>query len=305
MTNVINLSRAADGVDFVITEKDLTIQFTNPLDFDPDEDVLVTEAEGRIVGLARVWRKSRENGGCSYGHSVELLEEWRDKGVRECLFHHNEDHIRRMAKIDGKEEASVFELWTNDAENQWKSIVLDNGYRPVQHELDLIRGLDTIQEFPLPEGIQVRPVDPSHYEAIREANREAWKRDWNFSKEDWNEEYFRAFMKKSAFQPQLWQVAWKGDLLAGMVLNYIIDEENMQLGTKRGHTENVFVREQFRGIGLARALLSRSFRVLKDRGMEEAMLSAEIENPHGALRLYEGMGFKVVNHLTWYQKPLV
>lgn len=304
MAKVISLSRAADGVDLATTEEDLAAQFDDPLDFDPKADVLIAEAGGKIVGLARVWRKNFENGSRAYGNSVELLPEWRGRGIRERLFEHNEEHIRRCAKKEGKEKTSFFEVWAIDSENEWRSIVLGKGYTPVQHELDLVRSLDEIAEIPLPEGLEIRPVKPEHYAKIWQANKEAMRKDWDFSEDEWDEQHMKAFMETSAFQPGLWQVAWDGDTLAGMVLNYIVDEENQQSGKKRGHTEYVFVREKYRGRGLARALLARSFKVLKERGMDEAMLRMEVENPHDPLRLYEGMGFRIEKHFTWYHKSV-
>jgi hypothetical protein len=38
--------------------------------------------------------------------------------------------------------------------------------------------------------------------------------------------------------------------------------------------------------------------------MEEATLGMEVENPHDPMRLYSGMGFRVVRHFTWYHKPI-
>jgi mycothiol synthase len=304
IVEVINLSRRADGVDFVVTRDDLAAQFDDHVDFDPEEDVLVAEVDGKMIGLARVWRENREDGRRMYGHSVELLQEWRGRGIREELFLFNERHIRRIEKKASEEGASFFLLWANDLENDWKSIVERNGYRPAQHELDLVRSLDEIPEMPLPTGFEIRPVKPEHYGKIWEADRESSRLDWDFSENKWDDEHFKAFMKTNAFQPDLWQVAWNGETLAGMVLNYIVDEENQQLGKKQGHTEHVFVREQYRHRGLARALLARSFRVLKEHGMDEATLGMEVENPHDPLRLYEGMGFRVVRHYTWYQKSL-
>ncbi|MFH1580189.1 MAG: GNAT family N-acetyltransferase [Thermoplasmatota archaeon] len=304
MAALMTSSREADGVDYVTTEEDLTAQFDNPLDFDPQADILVAEAEGKMIALARVWWEDREDDKRMYAHSVELLLEWRDRGIREELFLYNERHIRGRAKKDGKQGVSFFELWANDSENEWKSIVLANGYRPVQHELDMVRSLDEIPQMPLPAGFEIRPVVPGQYSKIWEANKEAGLQDWDFSENEWDDEHFEAFKKSSSFQPDLWQVAWDGDTLAGMVLNYIAEEENQQFERKRGHTEHVFVREHYRGRGLARALLARSFKILKDKGMREAMLGMEVENPHDPLRLYEGMGFRVVKHFTWYHKPI-
>jgi len=304
MAAVMTHSREADGVDFVTTEEDLAIQFDNHLDFDPQVDILVAEVEGKVIGLARVWREDREDGKKVYGHSVELLKEWRGRGIREKLFLYNERHIQRIAKVDRTEGTAFLQLWAKDSDNEWKYVIEENGYEPVQHVLDMVRSLDEIPDMPLPAGFQIRPVTPDHYSRIWEANRESARHDWDFSENTWDDDHFRAFMKSSTFQPDLWQVAWCGETLAGMVLNYILEDENRQLGRKRGHTEDVFVREQYRHRGLARALLARSFKILKDHGMEEAMLGMEVENPHKPLRLYEGMGFRVVKHFTWYQKPL-
>ena len=56
--------------------------------------------------------------------------------------------------------------------------------------------------------------------------------------------------------------------------------------------------------GLARALIARSFRVLKERGMTEAALGVDAQNPNGALQLYESMGFRVAKRHTIFRKPL-
>jgi ribosomal protein S18 acetylase RimI-like enzyme len=56
---------------------------------------------------------------------------------------------------------------------------------------------------------------------------------------------------------------------------------------------------------VARALIARSFRVLKELGMTEAALGVDAQNPNGALRLYKSMGFEPVKEHTTYRKPLV
>ena len=304
MVAVTNQSRAADGVDFITTEGDIKADFSNPLDFNPKSDVLIVEIDGNMVGLARVTWENREDGKKSYRHSAELLKEWRGKGIREALFLHNERHILRIAKMDDEEGARHMELWAKDTDNEWKSIIVNNGYREVQHVIDMVRSLDDIPEMPLPDGFEIRPVRPEHHRKIWEACRESKQKEWDYSDSIWDDEHFEAFKKTSVFQPDLWQVAWKGDTLAGMVLNYIVDEENRHVERKYGHTEHVFVREQYRGKGLARALLASSFHVLKDRGMDDATLGMEIENPHDPIRLYEGMGFTIIEHYTWYRKPI-
>lgn len=89
-----------------------------------------------------------------------------------------------------------------------------------------------------------------------------------------------------------------------MVQNFINEEENKEYGRKRGYTEGISVRRPWRRQGLAKALIARSFRVLKDLGMTEAALGVDADNPNGALQLYRSMGFQVVKRHTTYRKPV-
>jgi len=303
MAAVITSSRAADDVDFVTTAEDLASDFDSPMGSDPYSDILIAEVTGKMIGTARVYCETRKEA-VAYRHSVELVSEWRGKGIREYLFDRNERHIMEKAESMDDPRPHVYELWANDAENDWKSIVLERGYRAKHHEIDMVRDLKEIPSVPMPEGFEVRPVKPEHFKAIWEANKNAWKDVWDYAEEKWDDASLEKFTTSSRFCPDLWQVAWKGQQLAGMVLNYVVNEENKAFERKRGHTEYVYVGEEFRGIGLAKALMARSLRVLKDIGMEEATLGTEVENPHDAMRIYEGMGFRLVKQFTWYQKPV-
>ncbi len=64
------------------------------------------------------------------------------------------------------------------------------------------------------------------------------------------------------------------------------------------------VRRPYRRKGLASVLIAQSFKVLKDFGMTEAVLSTDSENPTGALHLYEKMGFSSAKQSTVYCKPM-
>ena len=75
-------------------------------------------------------------------------------------------------------------------------------------------------------------------------------------------------------------------------MNYVFPEENEKLGIQRGWLEHISVRRPYRRRGLAGALIADSMRALRDRGLEEAALGVDAENPSGALHLYESFGFR-------------
>ena len=87
-----------------------------------------------------------------------------------------------------------------------------------------------------------------------------------------------------------------------MVLNFIRHDENEEYNRQRGYTETICVRRPWRRRGLARALIARSFKVIKGQGMTEAALGVDTESPTGALQLYEGMGFRPVKRASVYRK---
>jgi len=43
---------------------------------------------------------------------------------------------------------------------------------------------------------------------------------------------------------------------------------------------------------------------LRERGMTEGALGVEAENPSGALRLYESVGFRPESHSITFRKPV-
>lgn len=307
LANALNMSRLADGVDdFLETPGNLKELFDKPKSFDPDRDATIIEREGRIVGLCLVRHEERPNGDIAFIHSVELTPDVRRDGVRRELFLFNERHAKEAScRVTSKPiEKQALLLWANDEPNEWMDIVKVSGYEPVQHVLSMVRPLDDFPEVALPKGFEIRPVPPVKYEVVWSARRTACIGEWDFSEEEWDKRHFEKWMRSEEFQPELWQVAWHGDTIAGMILNFILQSENEGFKRRRGHTEHVFVREQFRRRGLARALLAKSFRVLREHGVEEAALDTEVENPNETVRLYGSMGFKVSKRFTWYRKPL-
>jgi ribosomal protein S18 acetylase RimI-like enzyme len=83
-----------------------------------------------------------------------------------------------------------------------------------------------------------------------------------------------------------------------------IQNAEAALGVKRAWLDSVFTRRAWRRRGLARALMVRSFHLLRDRGMEVAALGVDAENPTGALGLYESLGFSVTERMTAWRRRL-
>jgi ribosomal protein S18 acetylase RimI-like enzyme len=190
-----------------------------------------------------------------------------------------------------------------DEEVSDRAILDAEGFVPIRFGFEMRRYLTgSLPVHPLPDGLELRPVSEDQYRAIFEADDEAFRDHWGHR--DADESDFQVRFHGPDATPSLWAVAWDGDEVAGSVMNAIFRHENEALGIRRAWLEHVSVRRQWRGRGLAKALCSASFHILREHGMDEAWLGVDAANPTGALGLYESLGFNVVRRWQAFGRPL-
>jgi ribosomal protein S18 acetylase RimI-like enzyme len=303
MLAVIAASKETDGIERTESLEKIAHNYRHLQNCDPYRDMLFAEVDGIVVGYSRVWWTQTSDGKRLYSGFVYLDPEWRHKGIRRCMLRHNERRLREIAAGHPQDDERWFSAWASEGEKHWESLLADAGYRAVRHGFEMVRpDLEEIPNLPLPEGLEVRPAEADHYRPIFDAAQEAFRDSWEYSDDWWTDEEFESWQEEPIFQPELWQVAWDNGQVAGMVLNFIRHDENEEYKRKRGYTETICVRRPWRRRGLARALISRSLELIKGLGMTEAALGVDTENPNGALRLYESMGFRPVNRDSLYRK---
>ena len=67
--------------------------------------------------------------------------------------------------------------------------------------------------------------------------------------------------------------------------------------------EPVGTHPDFQRRGLGKAVMTEALRRLKDRGMERAIVCTTAENTPG-IKLYEAVGFRIINRLGLFEKKL-
>jgi len=236
----------------------------------------------------------------SYGR---VLPAFRRRGIGGALYRHNMQVLSRAAQQHPQDGPRVAELWPAAGETGLIAMAEKYGYRPTAFFGLMVRpDLENIPDAPMPAGLEVRSALREHYRAIWEADDDAFKDHWGYVPP--TEKGYAAFLSDPYFEPALWRVAWAGDQVAGMVRSFINEAENVDFNRQRGWTEYISVRRPWRRMGLARSLLAQSLYVIKERGMTEAALGVHTDNPNGAYQLYEGLGFRLVDRMTVYQKPM-
>jgi ribosomal protein S18 acetylase RimI-like enzyme len=303
MLAVINGSKDEDGIQRADTLEEVKNNYQHLINCDPYKDMLFAEVNGQVIAYNRVFWEQLEDKTRLYNLFGFLLPEWRRKGIGTAMLLHAEERLRAIAAEHPHDGERFFQAFASDTEKGSLALLESQSYPAVRYELDLRRDLnEPFPDAPMPEGLEVRPVEEAHIWQIFDAMNEAFRDHWSYREE--SREEFERGMKSPTFNPKLWKVAWDGDQVAGMVLNFLNENENKEYNRKRGYTEGICTRRPWRKRGLSRSLIVQSMKMFKEMGMTETAHGVDAENISGALRLYQSVGYREVKRRTIFRKPM-
>jgi mycothiol synthase len=305
MIAVFHAAQPVDGTGWEITTESLEADLRS-FGMRADASILIAEARGETVGFGRVtdfgWSP---DAGRLLIHGGQVVPSWRRRGIGRALLAGLQTELRRIraSRPDAPGSSAGYESLVFGTNHSTIALLTRDGYRPRSHMIEMSRPLDDVPTIALPDGITTRPVEPEDVQLIANALNEAMRdhRGWPVM----TEEQVRAMVDGPVRgQTEMWQVAWAGDRVVGGVLGYIDTTENAMLQRRRGYTEGIFTVRDWRGRGVASAMIAQNLRVLRERGMAEAALSVDTENPTGALGLYERHGFRESARMIIFNKAL-
>jgi GNAT superfamily N-acetyltransferase len=307
MLEVVNSAKTADHLDRSDTLEGLRHNYAHLSNCDPYQDMLLAEVGQQVVAYGRSWWEAELAGDWVGWHFYFIHADHRDKEIGAPITSFLENRLTKIYAglvASGIVDSSAphwLSAMAFDSEVARRSVMQKAGYFEARYHYTMVRpDLEDIPELPLPEGLEIRPVLPEHYRAIWEADQEAFRDHWGYSEP--TESSYQGWIEDPDFDPRLYQVAWDGDQVAGMVQAFINERENKEYNRLRGWTEGIAVRRPWRRRGLARALLTRALCAVKECGMQEAALGVDALNPNGALNLYESVGFRQVSRMTVFRK---
>ena len=300
---VFEATKDTDGISWTETLEDFQNEYAHMINTDTERDIVAVEVKGQMIGYYRQYWVQELDGTYSYRAFEHLLPAWRGKGIRRTMLSMVERRAREVAKGHTDATKKMITTWTWPANEPRQEVLEDRRFTPLRYFFEMLRDLrEPIEDRPLPEGIEVRPVPPEDYRKVFDAANEALKDHWGAR--DWTDVDYDQFLKDPTFTPDLWVIGYDGEEVAGNVVNWINEAENEEFSRKWGYTEIISVRRPYRGKGLAKALVTQSMVRLRDLGMEHANLGVDSENPSGALGLYTGLGYEPIKTWTVLHKDL-
>ncbi|MFG1908440.1 GNAT family N-acetyltransferase [Kribbella sp. NPDC048928] len=239
---------------------------------------VVTTPDGDIAAWAWVHggRRSQVDVHPSYagrGLGTELVG-WVEDRSRE---HHSE----RVAQT------------VDDADEAGTTLLRSRGYEVLATNWLLERPVDGDAPV-LPQGVTLRPFAEDDAQAVYKVVQDAFD-DWQPRRHPY-EEWAGTSIERSSFNAALSPVAVAGDEVVGAVISLDLPD------SPDGYVDQLAVRSDFRGRGLARALLTYAALEMGRQGRQT--LTLWTHSGTGALAMYERLGMKVRRSSTVYRTEL-
>lgn len=303
MVAILEVATKADKEDRAIKLDDIKHDYEHLKNSNPATDMLFAEIDGRTVAYSRVeWWQEKDPNHRIYSLFVNIIPAVRNQGIETAMLRWCETRIGKIASSHPQDSQRFFQTYSSEFKPDLNKLLDECGYTATRFFIEMSRPLDDIPEAALPQGVDVRPVSEKDVRKVIDASNEAFRDHWGYSQP--TEEDIKSYKSSKYFQPELWQVAWVGDEVVSSVMNYIEHDYNQKFNKKRGWTENISTHRKWRKKGIAKALIVRSMHMHKAKGMTEVGLGVDTNNPNGALRLYQKLGYE--KNKTWitYRKEL-
>jgi GNAT superfamily N-acetyltransferase len=173
------------------------------------------------------------------------------------------------------------------------------GLLPARYNKEMIRSLDAPAVVEPPPGVTTTTWDRRLDERARLVRNEAFSHHWGSVPMDG--EAFKHEMEANGSRLDLSFLAIGAGDVVGFCLNAVFPEDEGVTGRREGWVSSLGVRDGWGGKGIASSLLASSFNAFRAAGMTHSMIGVDSENPSGAFRLYQKMGYEMLYGNTSFQ----
>ena len=275
-----------------------------------ERDARIWEDEtGRMVAFGRLWfPKPDEEPFTDAYFMMPVHPDVRNQGLEEEMLQWAEGQARSVTQERSK--PGRVRTGTSDGTPEFmayrKDVLERNGYKPVRYWFKMARNLnEPIPDPVLPEGYTL-----AHTQGAADAA--TWIEMFNLSFVDHWGHHDETAESHAHWLSNHPDYVKERDLVAiapdgtwtSFCFSMIYPDDNEAKGRKEGWIDILGTRRGYRKMGLGTAMLLAGMRKLKEDGMDTAVLGVDAENPSGALRLYEAVGFKQVRSSTTYSKDV-
>ena len=286
LKNEIN---AAAGLLVVNTAEEVAEEFSGPY-VSLATDTVCVEADGTIVGYAHtVFLDSEEKELRCYVFGG-VHPSMRGRGIGSAMLSWGTARATEQLESNPLALPAAVRASSLDGDTASAELLQAHGFVPERWFNDLHRTLDDLPPVREPAGFTVLPWDTSRNEELRGVKNAAFRDHWGStptSAEGW-EQLTSGFGARTDLS--FMALDAEGNAV-GLVLTHRYPDDDEVIGGRYGWIDKVATLAEWRGRGVARALIATALAAYAREGLTHAGLDVDTDNPTGAFGLYTAMGF--------------
>jgi len=281
-----------------ISAEDMLMREKNP-SFDVS-GMFIAELNGEPVGIVNAYVDRMREEKKGFIRVLGVVPEYRRNGIGRALAEKAMGSLKERG-MQTVEAGAV--MGKPEGINLWESM----GLKQVRVFSLMKRDLTNI-----PSGIgenrdvRLRRFQNGSLEDLKVLNwlsNETFREHYNF-RPDTVEETRYFLEQEPTFKDKEWLFALTQDKPVGYVGVGVDQKYNQEKNTRSGWILSIGVLKQNRLKGIGTRLMIEGMKLLKAKGMNEAMLGVDDQNPTKAIELYEKVGFKAAIKDIAYQKMI-
>ncbi len=178
------------------------------------------------------------------------------------------------------------------------------GMRVVRYGEELLRDLEQLPPIPDIPQVSIVPWPDGRDEEIRQAKNAAFADHWGSTPT--SELGWEQSVNGYGGRRDLSFIAVDGDgRVIAHCLNKRFETDDELLGRRDGWIDNLGTVREWRGRGIASALIAHTLHAFAAEGLTHASIGVDSQNPTGAAQLYRSLGFRPVNRSITHETEVV
>jgi mycothiol synthase len=300
---LVRASETADGVPFVTSLDEIRRQLADPESDLANDSIAALLPDGRMAAFGACRMRPEASRRRAVSQEGTVHPELRRRGLGSAVMEWTEARGRERVAGFSDGVPQFLEVFSNESWNDRRAFLSARAYEPIRYYDDMERPLgDPIPVPTLPAGLRFDGWTPERDELFRMAHNDAFRDHWGsepLSSETWG----HRVSGSQHFRPDLTVGAFQGDDLIGYCTAYHAPEDAEVTGRQEGWLGQIGVRRDWRGRGVAAAVMAHVMRAFAGEGMDYACLGVDSENPTGAVGLYTRLGFRRFERWIRWAKP--
>ncbi|MFF5243301.1 GNAT family N-acetyltransferase [Streptosporangium sp. NPDC000095] len=301
------LLAAIDEVDQVggrVDADDLAEELANPL-LDPVEGTLAAWESGRLVAYGMTMSRAT-------AQPVHLMSLWggvRPEYRRRGLGRHllewaiGNTPVLHERRFPGQPLELHVEV---DSRNEGlRALVVGAGMKPARwfYGMSLDLGAELPEVSP-PDGLRIVTYRDDLEDAVLQVRNRSFVDHWG-SVQHTPESWRNSIVGVKVFRPESSFVALDaaGESV-GVLLTHYFEADTEATGVREAWIQIIGTLREWRGRGVASALLAHALREFREQGYDKAGLGVDADNPTGAFGIYTRAGFGIERRSIEYTLPL-